>query len=203
MSAALFGGIITGLIIALSTGPVFFTLIHTAIHKGFRKSIYFILGISFTDISIILICWFGLNQIGVEFDQKWLSIVAGIVLLLFGVSFITKKSKPVIDDTEVIKKSRLDNLGLFFKAILIDVINPIVWIFWAAISEYSISNFDTKAAQVLYFGAILAIIFTTDMMKSYFAQRLKSFLSEKYVNYINYGIGVFMIGIGLKLIFFS
>jgi threonine/homoserine/homoserine lactone efflux protein len=143
MSVALFGGILTGLIIALSTGPVFFTLLHTAIHKGFSKSIYFILGISFTDISIILICWFGLNQIGVEYDQTWLSIVAGIVLLLFGVSFIIKRSKPVIDENEVIKRAKLNNWGLFFKAILIDGINPIVWVFWAAISEYIISIFYT------------------------------------------------------------
>jgi threonine/homoserine/homoserine lactone efflux protein len=201
MNSALFGGLLTGLILAFSTGPVFFTLLYTAIHKGFRKSIYFIIGISITDISIILICWLGLNRISTELEVIWMTYAAGGVLILFGLSFMFKNFVEVNKESEATEKSTFDNWGLFLKAILIDAINPIVWVFWAAISEYGITNFETKSTQLMYFGGILVAIFSTDLLKAYYAQKLKSFLSDKYVRIFNYAIGMVMIGLGVKLIF--
>lgn len=201
MTGALFGGIATGLVLSLSLGPVFFTLIQITVEKGFSRAIYFILGISFTDISITLILWFGLKQLQVQSENPIMTIAAASILTLFGLSFILKKGTLSSYETKEVKSIALGNSGLFLKAVLIDALNPLVWVFWAAVVEYSISNFDSETNQLIYFAAFLVTIFSTDLLKSYFANKLRSLISYKYIKYLNYGVGLLLIGFGVKLFF--
>jgi len=198
---ALLGGILTGLVIAFSTGPIFFTLLQISVDKGFKRAIYFILGTSFMDTTMVLVIWFGLNQIEVDAENPVVSLVGAAVLILFGLSFIFKKQSSSVAKESKSNSNILDNSGFFFKAILLDAFNPLVWAFWAAVVEYSISNFEGNANQLIYFTGVLAAIFSTDVLKSHYAQKLKSILSEKYLKYLNYGIGILLIGFGIKLMF--
>ncbi len=202
MIIILFSGIITGLVMALSTGPIFFTLLQLSVDKGFKKAIYFILGTSFIDTTMVLFLWFGLNKIDIQTDSTLIPLIGAAVLIAFGVSFFFKKPSNPTDETDNTPKSPLlGNSTLFFKAVLLDVFNPLVWAFWAAIVEYSISNYETNASQLTYFAGILLAILSTDMLKSHYAQKLKSVLSDKYLSYMNYGIGLLLIGFGLKLLY--
>ena len=144
-------GLAAGLIPAFSTGPVFLTLIQNSIDYGFKKCIYFIIGVALTDTSIILLTWFGLSKMsgGEEVSSAWLSIGGGLLLVIFGLGFIFKKEKG--EEKEVSSAAgRLQSLALFTQAIMLNAINPIIWGFWAAISNYAITEFHDPTSELIF-----------------------------------------------------
>ena len=192
-------GLSAGIVPALSTGPVFLTLVQNAIDHGFKKAIYFIVGVALTDTSIILLTWLGLSQIsdGSEPPAE-LSIGGGILLIIFGLVFILKKEseeKPKIESS-----THLQKFGLFTQGIMLNTINPIVWGFWAAISNYAITEFNDSTSELLFFAGVLNMVWTTDILKAYYAQKLKKFLNEEVKKYIKIGIGLVLLLLGLKML---
>ena len=192
-------GLSAGLVPALSTGPVFLTLVQNAIDHGFKKTIYFILGVALTDTSIILLTWLGLSQMsdGSE-PPASLSIGGGIILILFGLAFIFKKEKE--QTVSITSSSHLQNFGLFTQAIMLNAINPVIWGFWAAISNYAINEFNDQTNELLFFAGVLNMVWATDFLKAYYAQKLKKILSQKNKQYIKTGVGIVLIVLGIKLL---
>lgn len=191
-------GLSAGLVPALSTGPVFLTLIQNSIDHGFRKAIFFIVGVALTDTSIILLTWLGLSQISADqAPPAELSIGGGILLILFGLVFIFKKQP---EHKPVKSSSGLQNFGLFTQAIMLNAINPIVWGFWAAISNYAITEFNDTVSELLFFAGVLNMVWVTDFLKAYYAQRLNKHLNDKFKKYLRIGIGSVLTILGLKLI---
>lgn len=196
---AYFIGLSAGLVPALSTGPVFLTLVQHGLDYGFKKAIFFIAGVALTDTSIILLTWMGLSQIsnGSEPPAE-LSIGGGILLIIFGLVFVFKKEKqqiPVQSST-----SHLQSFGLFTQAIMLNAINPIIWGFWAAISNYAITEFNNQTKELLFFAGVLNMVWATDLLKAFYAQKLNRYLNEKFKKYLRMGIGSILIVLGLKLI---
>lgn len=192
-------GLSAGLVPALSTGPVFLTLVQNAIDHGFKKAVYFIVGVGLTDTSIILLTWLGLSQIS-EGSQppEELSIGGGLLLIIFGLVFIFKKEnqqKPVESPS-----THLQKFGLFTQAIMLNAINPVIWGFWAAISNYAITEFNDASSELLFFAGVLNMVWITDVLKAYYAQKLKKYLSEKVKKYIKIGIGSVLVVLGSKLL---
>ncbi|WP_420581255.1 LysE family translocator [Reichenbachiella sp.] len=192
-------GLSAGLVPALSTGPVFLTLVQNAIDHGFKKAIYFIVGVALTDTSIILLTWLGLSQIsdGSEPPAE-LSIGGGLLLILFGLVFIFKKEKE--QKPTAPSSTHLQKFGLFTQAIMLNAINPIIWGFWAAISNYAITEFNDNSSELLFFAGVLNMVWVTDVLKAYYAQKLNKYLNEKFKRYLRIGIGLILTILGLKLI---
>ncbi|MFY0653254.1 MAG: LysE family transporter [Cyclobacteriaceae bacterium] len=197
-------GTLTGLGLAISTGPVFLTLIQVSVSKGFQKSIFFILGVSTADLSMLMISWFGLYKLDLGIEEALLKLLGGIALIIFGATFIyQKKEAPkelivLSNERKKRKSGSMQNAGLFMKGLLINAINPIVWAFWLGISQLSVSKFGDATDQFVYFLGILSVVLLTDITKGYYAQKLSPFLSSKFLRYFNLGIGIVLIGIGLK-----
>lgn len=191
-------GLSAGLVPALSTGPVFLTLVQNAIDHGFRKAIYFIVGVALTDTSIILLTWLGLSQITENSaPPAELSIGGGVLLLIFGLVFIFKKEP---EQKPIESSSHLQKFGLFSQAIMLNAINPIIWGFWAAISNYAITEFNNTTSELLFFAGVLNMVWFTDILKAYYAQKLKKYLSERVKKYIRIGIGLVLAVLGAKLL---
>lgn len=199
-------GLMTALGLAISTGPVFLTLIQTSISKGFRIVVFFILGVSLADSSILFLCWFGLEKLSLGLDTSLIKLIAGFGLLGFGATFFLKKEKKTSEseialDSEIVlietKDRRLVQLG---RGLLINLLNPIVWAFWAGISQFSITKFPERFDQIVYFCSILATVLLTDMLKGFFAEKLKPFFSSNVLKWFNWGIGVLLRGLGVKFL---
>lgn len=50
-------GIVIGFTIAILTGPAFFSLIQTSIHRGFRSGLFLAGGIFLSDASLLMLCY--------------------------------------------------------------------------------------------------------------------------------------------------
>lgn len=189
----------TGLILALATGPVFLTLLQNAISFGYKRAMFFILGVAMSDSCIILLTWLGLSQVGDQLDGPWLTIVGSFLLIVFGLIFLLRKEENKDIETQPTNTAS-GNIGLWIQGIMIGAINPLVWGFWATISNYSISTFDLKSDQLLYFFGVLSLVWISDIAKAYFATKLKKFLNDQVRSYLRKGIGALLILIGLSMV---
>ncbi|MGL1885066.1 MAG: LysE family transporter [Reichenbachiella sp.] len=193
---AYFLGLGSALVLVISTGPVFLSLIQNSISNGFKKTLLFVLGVAVADTTIILLTWLGLSKVSGDQQGPWLTIAGAIVLIVFGIIYILKKEKK----EEVIEGSASSGLAMLIQGVMMGAINPIVWGFWATISNYSITTFDSQSNQLLYFAGLLNMVWVTDVLKAYYAQKLKTILSEKVRYYFRLGIGVLLIGMGVSMV---
>lgn len=199
--SAIWTGLVTGLGLAMSTGPIFFMLLQTSIKFGFRQSIRFIAGVSLADSSLVALTWFGLNQLNTtDTISSIMGLVGGVVLICFGISFVIQRKKESSRDIDRGTETRPKSSGLFLKGLSVNILNPIVWAFWGAMSQYAIDNFTDEGTVLLFFLTILLTIFTTDLIKSYFAQKLTPYLKSSHVQYLSIGVGLLLIFFGVKLI---
>lgn len=152
-----------------------------------------------SDTCIIMLTWLGLSQVGNQLEGPWLTIVGSLLLIAFGLIFLLIKSEEKNTDSEPTNTAS-GNLGLWIQGVMIGAINPVVWGFWATISNYSISTFELKADQLLYFFGILSIVWSTDIAKAYYANKLKKILNQKVRSYLRKGIGVLLILIGISMV---
>ncbi|MEQ6118129.1 LysE family transporter [Reichenbachiella sp. MALMAid0571] len=205
MEAILFG-LLTGLGMATATGPVFLTLIRISVDRGFAKAVFFLAGVSTVDWFIVFASWVGFNKLDFGMGETLLSLLAGAAMVLYGSTFIfslNKKPKelglndqPDLSEKEQRNKKKLDNAHLYLKGVVMNALNPIVWAFWAGITQLSIAKFSYQSDQVLYFVGILMTILVTDLLKGFYAQKLKPFFTSKLLKYLNIVIGVMLIGLG-------
>lgn len=194
-------GLSAGLVPALSTGPVFLTLVQHAIDHGFKNTIYFILGVAFTDTSIILITWLGLSQIAADGSPPAeFAIGGGVLLMVFGLVFILKKENKEQADQSTTTSGHMQKFGLFTHAIMLNAINPVIWGFWAAISNYAIAEFNDTTSELLFFAGVLNMVWITDLLKAYYAQKLKKYLTDKFKKMLRIGIGIVLVLLGAKLL---
>src|SRR5215211_1932303 len=95
MFYAIVKGITLGLLLAISVGPIVFTVIKQSINKGKKGGFAFIAGISASDIMLVFLS----NLFTNLFDQlnahkKIFAIVASVFLILVGIYYLFfKKAK--------------------------------------------------------------------------------------------------------------
>lgn len=192
-------GLLTGLGLSVSTGPVFFTLLQTSLQRGFKSAIFFIVGVSCADTSMILLTWVGLNQVQTGNAQSaLLGIMGGILLILFGINFIRKRNDTFHENSSV--DTSATHYKFLLKGLSINILNPIVWAFWGAISKYVLESFEDQSQQVGFFASILITVFLADVTKAYFARKLIPVLKSKHITYFSTVIGVLLIVFGSKLL---
>lgn len=197
MLAYLFG-MMWGLMPAFSTGPVFLTLVQHSIDHGFKKTIFFIVGVALADTTIIAVTWYGLSRISGNSDSPWLSIIGGLLLIGFGIGFLLKKEKTQKETKS--SKKHLQKAGLFMQGIMLNSINPIIWAFWAGMSNLFITEFSTSQQQLTAFAGMLSTIWATDLLKAFYGQKLKTLLRESFQKYLRWFIAGMLIVFGSKMI---
>lgn len=95
MLAALIKGLVLGIFLAISVGPVIFAILKQSINNGHKAGYVFVAGISASDISLVLICNFFTAIFNQALNHKTFIAIAGsIFLVLMGIyTLFFKKGK--------------------------------------------------------------------------------------------------------------
>ncbi len=192
-------GLAFGLIFIFSIGPAFFLLIQTSIEQGFNKAAYVALGISISDILYVVMIMKGITTLLEAPNVRFIVGVIGIVLLIaFGVYSLFKPPRLHSKAEQHIPNSRIKS---FVKGFVFNFFNPSTVIFWLSLVSIVQLNFGYSGNQkLLFFSGVLTIILSTDITKSFLAEKLKRFLTLRAVSLLNKLVGVILIGFGLALI---
>ena len=193
-----------GFFMSFMIGPVFFMLIQTSILKGARAAISFNSGAIFGDLCFILIGYYGSRTLLERIkDDPRLFFIGGLVLIIYGlITFLNKQDKKeAIKSTKIVKVPVKCNYAkLFLKGFLLNFINIGVLAFWLGTILIIGPTLDMQQNKIfLYFGIILFIYFSTDLIKIFLAKQLKNKLTPNIIYRIKKTMGVILIVCGFFL----
>jgi threonine/homoserine/homoserine lactone efflux protein len=206
--AALIKGFILGLLLAISVGPIIFTIIKQSIKHGHIGGYAFIAGISLSDISLVVICnLFASLFASIMAHEKAILITGSIFLFALGIYALFFK-KPTtdhevkIDDKVVIKKHKL--AGLFATGFLLNSLNPgtlFFWFVWSATILADAKDYEHPIQyRIIVFATCLAVVLSTDIVKVALAGKIRSKLTPKVMHRLDQVLGAALIICGLVLL---
>ena len=192
------------LLLAVSTGPVFFVIIETSISKGVRRALCVDIGAIIADIVFILIALLGAKTVhqSLESNPQWF-ILGGIVLFTFGLIsfFLTQKHK----DTTVFASEELSRGNYFFfiaKGFLLSIINMGAFLFWLGLVVVFGAKYQMDNIKIIsFFGYILIVYLAIDLLKIYLSKQLKNILTPQVIYQLKQFVNLILMLFGLFFVF--
>ncbi len=202
-------GILTGFILSIMIGPVFFLLLETSIRKGIRAAIAFDLGVLLSDLVYILIALVFYSQVTRITSGEYghiISIVGGVILMIFGLVNLLRKPKE--DAKEIDKElnsTKKDLILLGLKGFILNIANPGVIFYWItviALGADGKKSADDSIDESTYWYILIIMVtfFAVDLLKIFGAKKLRPFITEKVLIGLNRLIGLIIIGTGALLV---
>jgi len=192
-----------GFLLAFAVGPVFFTLIETAITKGFRAALSFELGAITADVIFITIAFFSTSRILEQLKHdSGLLIFGGAVLMAYGIiSYIkTKRSifKIVREHYSIEVKKKFGSL--FLKGFVLNFVNFGVLAGWIATLIMANALTTTDAGVFWFLLTVLIVFFSTDLLKIVLSKRLKNKMTPRFIFKTKQGVSILILGFGIILL---
>ncbi len=200
-------GILCGILLSLffSLGPAFFSLIQSSIHHGFRKAVSFAAGVSLSDIVIVLLMLTVLSDLDLNalLHNVYVSIIGSIATGIFGVLTYRSKVKSA-SGAGRLKFSTIDTTHrwqLMLKGFLLNILNPLIWIYWVSIITLLSAEMDLTVNQrYLFFLGMLLATFGTDVLKCRLAAMLQTWFTARIMNIFNKMTGCLLLIFSVYLI---
>ena len=194
-------GLLSGLLLAVSLGPIFIALTQTSLEKGIKPGLTVGSGIWVSDIAIVYLLYHFIYSIKNTIESRafifWMGLSGAIVLMAFGIALLVKK--PTLNFNSL-KLSKTDYFGFWLKGFLVNTVNPFTFVFWIGIiSSYMIGRHSTPEQMMILLGTILSVIVISDSCKVFLANFLRKWLNEEHVNNISNVSGAILIVFGLFL----
>lgn len=200
-------GIVTGFILSIMVGPVFFVLLETSIRKGVRAALAFDLGVLLSDVIYVLIAYVFYSQVsGLVSGSKneLLKLVGGVLFLIYGVITYFKKSKEIaLDEVGNIVHKSSDYVMLALKGFFLNFANPMVIFYWFSIITLGAKNPGPEEGPntiLFYIAIILITFFSFDLLKIFGAKKLRPLVTDKVLIILNHLIGIVFVVFGIFLI---
>lgn len=200
---ALLKGITLGLLLAISVGPIVFTVIKQSIANGSKGGLAFIAGISLSDILLVICSNLFTNLFDVlNAHKKMLAVIASIFLILAGVYFVffkKTKSPNVNNETNTVQSKGY--VKLFIGGFIMNIFNPGIIVFWITTATTFADN--TLNHRIIIFTIALLIALAADVAKVLLASKIRKRMTPKNIHLVNQINGVILIAFGVFIIFFE
>jgi threonine/homoserine/homoserine lactone efflux protein len=201
-------GIITGFVLSIMIGPVFFILLETSIRRGVKAALAFNIGVILSDILYILIAYIFYAEVSSFASGKhqgFVKIAAGSLFIIFGVITFFKKSKEIkVDEVGNTIVNKGDLAMLVLKGFLLNFANPLVIFYWFSVITLGAKSYSTDGSHeqdtFIYIGILLLSFFSFDFLKILGAKKLRPLVTESVLKRMNQFIGFVFLGFGIVLI---
>ena len=202
MIEAVLKGLALGLVLALSVGPVIFTIIKQSLNNGHKGGFSFVAGVWVSDILLVTLS----NTLtalvsSLQEHSATIAYGGGGFLIAMGVYFAFFKKAVVVGDT-VGGEGRFrkrDMARIFASGFIINTLNPGVILFWLG-NATALSVNHTLKQRIVIFGTCLLINMGGDVGKVMAAGTLGRKLTKRTLSIINKIAGTILIGFGIALI---
>lgn len=201
MIEALLKGITLGLLLSISVGPVMFSIIKQSLNSGYKGGMTFVLGVSASDIALVLISNVFTELFGsLSSHRKEVGIIGSALLIMMGIYFLFFKKIQVNDKGQQIFSTfrRSDYVKTFLAGFFMNMLNPGVILFWLTTSTTMVSH--TVEQRLIIFTLCLAIVLSADVAKVVLAEKIRYKLTPKNIHLINRLNGLILIGFGIALV---
>lgn len=197
---AILSGLLLGLALVFSVGPVIFTIIKLRINYGLAAAFYFISGVWLSDILWVITANLFSELLGELINYKTIiGVLGGSLLITIGAYYLFFKKFHTKEELDSgIKIRGTTHLRLFITGFLINTLNPGVIALWFAATTKSLTEtFDQK---LIIFGICLSLNMCADILKINLAGKLRKKLTNKNIRIINKTSGLLFLIFGVALI---
>jgi len=192
MIAPILKGLLLGLILSISIGPVIFAILKQSLTNGHKAGYIFVAGVSMSDISLLFICNFFTSFFTLALAHKAFIAMLGAGFLLV-MSLYTLFFKKIIFEQGEVSKEKLmtkrDLVSTFLSGFFMNTLNPSVFLFWfawtAAISANAEETDSPLIYRILVFGTCLLFVLLSDLVKVKLAGKLRPRLTLQNMIIIN------------------
>lgn len=203
MWEAILSGMTLGLVLALSVGPVIFTVIKQSLNNGHTGGFSFVAGVWLSDIVLVFISNIFSEWVsGLLQYKRTIGIVGSIFLISMGVIYIFFKKVTLQSGQDQNKKKfrKRDVAKIFSSGFLINTLNPNVFIFWLGIATAFGGKFELWQ-RIIIFSVCLGVNIIADILKVILAGRLRRKLTFHTIGIINKVSGTLLIAFGIALFY--
>lgn len=200
MLHAVITGLLLGLALVFSVGPVIFTLLKLRINYSITSAVYFAAGVWLSDLLWVITANFFSSLLGKLITYKLtIGIVGGIFLLALGIYYLFFKKFHTKEELDAgVTIGTTTHLKLFLTGFFINTLNPGVIALWFAAATKSIT--DTFNERIVLFTVCLATNISADILKIHLAGKLRSRLTDKNIVILNKISGLLFLVFGVALI---
>jgi threonine/homoserine/homoserine lactone efflux protein len=201
-------GIVTGFILSIMIGPVFFVILETSIRRGVKAALALDLGVLISDLVYILIAYVFYSEVSglINGENKGiLKLIGGILFVIYGAfTYFKKPKEEKVDEVGNVVQNSSDYFMLALKGFLLNFANPLVIFYWFSVITMGAKNSEhagTNENSILFFlGVILITFFSFDLLKILGAKKLRPLVTEKLLVALNHLIGIVFFGFGIFLV---
>ena len=202
MFDALVKGLLLGFFLALSVGPVIFTIIKQSLNNGREGGFSFVTGVWVSDIILVI----GSNAFSewvstaLEY-KKTIGYVGSLFLIGLGLFFVFFKKVHLGTEAEANRRFRKrDFLKIFVSGFLINTLNPSVLLFWL-VNATAFAATHTFRERMMIFTACLLVNMVADVLKVMLAGKIRKRLTVRNLSIINKVSGTILIGFAFALLY--
>ncbi|MDX1936021.1 MAG: LysE family translocator [Flavihumibacter sp.] len=203
MTEALLKGLTIGLILALSVGPVIFTVIKQSINNGYKGGFSFVAGVWLSDIFLVVLSNAFSEWVTTILQyKKAIGYIGSGFLIAMGVFFVFFKKVTSAADASVgeLRFRKRDVAKIAFAGFLINTLNPSVILFWL-INATAFAVSHTMQQRIIIFSSCLLLNIIADVLKVLMAGKLRQRLTVKNISIINKLSGTILLGFGIALLY--
>jgi threonine/homoserine/homoserine lactone efflux protein len=204
MVEAILKGLALGVVLALSVGPIIFTIIKQSITVGHKGGFSFVAGVWLSDIILVI-----LSNVFTEWVarllqyQKMIGYGGSCFLIAMGVYFfffkkVHLKSTGGIEHTDHL--SAFEMIRIFASGFIINTLNPGVLIFWLG-NATVLALTHSLQERIVIFSVCLLINMAADTGKVMMAGKLRKRLTVHNLSIINKISGAILVAFGIALLY--
>lgn len=200
MTDALIKGIGLGLLLSVSVGPVVFAILKISMRMGHKAGYAFITGVSLSDILLVLLGNLAAELVRVALRfENWIAAIGAAMLIGMGAySFFFGKDPRDEDPNDVGLSFRTRDMARFvLQGFFMNTVNPGPIFFW--LTTCTAFAFLPLHDRLVLFGACLATILTLDILKVFFAGRIRSLLTPRTLHKIHQFSALVLIAFGIAI----
>ena len=203
MMEAVLKGFALGFVLALSVGPIIFTIIKQSLNNGHRGGFSFVAGVWLSDVILVVLSNMFTELVSELLEYRRMIGYGGSTFLIFlGVYFVFFKKVHLntTPDGSLVKFSTRDFIKISVSGFLINTLNPGVILFWLG-NATVLAVSHTLKQRIIIFAVCLLFNMAADAGKVMMAGKLRKRLTLHNLSIINKISGTILIGFGIALLY--
>lgn len=198
---AVLKGLAMGLLLALSVGPVIFTIVKQSINNGRGGGFSFVFGVWASDFLLVVLSNAFSEMVTRLMDFKMqIGIIGSAFLIGMGVFYIFfKKVNMHPEDMAMPPLKGSDHAKLAIQGFLLNSLNPAVMAFWLTAAT-AIAVTHSVRDRIIIFTTALVLNMGADVIKVTLAGKLRKKLTIKNIRLINRISGLILFIFGAVLL---
>jgi threonine/homoserine/homoserine lactone efflux protein len=204
MVEAILKGLALGIVLALSVGPIIFTIIKQSITHGHKGGFRFVFGVWLSDVILVVLSNVFTEWVAMLLEHKKAIAYGGSSFLIaMGIYFFFFKKVKIKVTGNLEHADHLsvqEMFRIFASGFIINTLNPGVLIFWLG-NATVLSLTHTIQERIVIFSVCLLVNMSADVGKVMMANNVRKKLTVHNLNIINKISGAILVVFGFALLY--